>query len=65
MFTKEQLAFMKRIGLDLDFTHLSEADYVKIEDRVGDVYTAEVQEHESEITAEIMLCEAILDKLGR
>ncbi|MCI8623761.1 MAG: hypothetical protein HFG26_08875 [Provencibacterium sp.] len=64
MFTKEQIAFMKSIGLNLDFSHLSEADYVQIEDAVGDRYTAEVQEHESKITPVILLCEGILDKLG-
>lgn len=56
---------MKNIGLNLDFSRLSEADYVQIEDTVGDRYTAEVQEHEGEITPAILLCEGILDKLGR
>lgn len=55
---------MKSIGLNLDFSRLSEADYVQIEDAVGDRYTAEVQEHESKITPVILLCEGILDKLG-
>lgn len=64
MFTKEQIAFMRSIGLNMDFSRLSGSDYVKIEDAVGDKYTAEVQEHESEITPVILLCEAILDKLG-
>lgn len=64
MFTKEQIAFMESIGLNLDFSRLSEADYVQIEDAVGDRYTAEVQEHESGMTRAILLCEAILDKLG-
>ena len=63
MFTKEQVAFMKSIGLNLNFSRLSEADYVQIEDAVGDRYTEEVQENESEITPVILLCEAILDKL--
>jgi len=54
---------MKSIGLNLNFSRLSEADYVQIEDAVGDRYTEEVQENESEITPVILLCEAILDKL--
>lgn len=64
MFTKEQIAFMRSIGLKLDFSNLSSEDYVQIEETVGDVYTAEVQEHEKEVTSNILLCEAILDKLG-
>ena len=55
---------MESIGLNLDFAHLSTADCVQIEDVVGNRYTAEVQEHESEMTPVILLCEAILDKLG-
>lgn len=55
---------MESIGLNLDFSCLSDADYVQIEDVVGDRYTSEAQEHESEITPVILLCEAILDKLG-
>lgn len=64
MFTKEQIAFMRSIGLELDFSRLSSDDYVQIEETVGDVYTAEAQEHEKEATANMLLCEAILDRLG-
>lgn len=64
MFTEEQIAFMRSIGLELDFSSLSGEDYVQIEDRVGDVYTAEVQKHEEEATSVILMCESVLDRLG-
>ena len=54
---------MRGIGLNLDFSNLSSEDYVQIEEIVGDVYTAEVQEHEKEVTPTVLLCESILDKL--
>ena len=63
MFKKEQISFMRGIGLNLDFSNLSSEDYVQIEEIVGDVYTAEVQEHEKEVTPTVLLCESILDKL--
>lgn len=64
MFTQEQIAFMKSIGLEMNFSDLSEEDYIRIEDAVGDVYTAEAQEHENETTSVILLCEAILGQLA-
>lgn len=63
MFTEDQISFMQGIGLKMDFSNLSDEDYIRIEDVVGDVYTAEVQEHENETTPVILLCEAILGKL--
>lgn len=65
MFTQEQIHFMESLGLLLDFSNLSDEDYVRIEDTVGDAYTAEVENHKSEVTHVISLCEEILNKLGQ
>lgn len=63
-FSQKQMDFMKSIGLDMDFLKLSDDDYCKIEDTVGDVYTEEAQEHPDEATEKILLCESILDMLS-
>ena len=64
MFSQKQVEFMKSIGLDMDFLRLSDNDYCKIEDKVGDVYTEEVQAHPNIVTDKILMCESILDKLS-
>lgn len=64
MFSQKQVEFMKSIGLDMDFLRLSDNDYCKIEDIVGDVYTEEAQAHPDIVTDKILICESILDKLS-
>ena len=64
MFSSEQIAFMKSLGLQLDFSQLSDDDYCEIEDIVGDAYTAEAQAHPDKVTDKILLCESILNKLS-
>ncbi|ANU42196.1 hypothetical protein ADH75_02945 [Flavonifractor plautii] len=64
MFSQKQVEFMKSIGLDMDFLRLSDDDYCKIEDTVGDIYTEEAQEHPDEVTEKILICESILDMLS-
>lgn len=63
MFLPEQIEFMKRLGLQMDFSHLSDEDYCRIEDIVGDAYTEAAQEHPNEATDKILMCESILDAL--
>lgn len=65
MFNTEQIKFMKELGLNFDFSHLSDEEYTQIEDHVGDVYTAEVQNSEKHTTARMLLCESILDILSK
>lgn len=65
MFLSEQIKFMKSLGLNMDFSKLSDDDYCKIEDTVGDTYTEEVQNHPNEVTDKILMCESILDKLSQ
>ena len=64
MFLPEQIAFMKRLGLDMDFDNLSDDDYCWIEEVVGDAYTDEAQAHPDEATDSIRMCESILDRLS-
>ena len=64
MFSQKQVEFMKSIGLDMDFLRLSDDDYCKIEEIVGDIYTEEAQEHPNEATDTVLMCESILDKLS-
>ena len=64
MFSSKQIDFMKSLGLDFDFMHLSDNEYIAIEDAVGDAYTEAAQEHPNEATDVILLCESILDKMS-
>ena len=61
MFTPEQIAFMKSIGLDLDFDNPDDDSWVEIEDRVGDmlVYYGEYNKVGS------LMCESIFDKIPK
>lgn len=63
MFSENQIAFMRSIGLDLDFSNLADDDYVRIEDVVGGIYTSEVQEYRQDATEVTLMCESILDTL--
>lgn len=65
MFSAKQIAFLKSLGLNMNFSNLSDEDYCRIEDTVGDVYTEEAQEHPDETTDKILLCESILDNLSQ
>ena len=53
---------LKTLNLNINFSSLTDADFVKIEDAVGDFYTQEAQETD-EATDSILLCESILDKI--
>lgn len=62
MFDKREIDFMRGIGLDLDFSFLSDDDLVRIEEVVGDIYTQEAQKTNAS-TETILVSESILDKL--
>lgn len=65
MFNAEQIKFMEELGLHFDFSHLSDEEYTQIEDKVGDAYTAEVQNSEKRTTPLMLMCESILDILSK
>ena len=62
MFNEKQIAFLKSLHLDVDFSSLSEEDLIRIEGVVGDRYT-EAAEKTNEATDFILMCESILDQL--
>lgn len=62
MFDEKEVTLMKKIGLDFNFSSLADDEFVKIEDAVGGYYTRKAQ-GTNKATEEILLCEAILDKL--
>ena len=62
MFNAKELDLMKKIGLVLNFSSLTDAEFIKIESVVGDYYTKIAQSTNS-ATKDILICESILDKL--
>lgn len=62
MFNSKEIGLMKQIGLDFDFSSLTDDEFIEIETAVGDYYTEKAQSTSKE-TEEILLCESILDKL--
>lgn len=65
MFTQEEIALMKRLGLEADFQNLDrDNDYwLDIEERVGDHLTLHCLDENYYPNDEGTICEAILDKL--
>lgn len=64
MFDEKQIKFMRSIGLDLDFEHLSDDNYVQIEETVADKLQKSGFNENYDVTAVGKLCESILDRLG-
>lgn len=64
MFDKKQIAFMQSIGLNLDFDHLKEDDYNKIEDAVSEKLQISGFDKEYKLTEAGKMCESILDQLS-
>lgn len=64
MFDKKQIAFMQSIGLNLDFDHLKEDDYNKIEDAVAEKLQISGFDKEYNVTETGKMCESILDQLS-
>lgn len=64
IFTVQQVQMMKRIGLSLDFDSLSEDDYVKIEETVGDYLERYGLDEKYQPNKDGRICEAILDRLS-
>ena len=63
MFSPDQIQFIRSIGLNLDFSNLTDDDYMEIETKVGDVYTSEVEDYPDDVTPKILMCESILDHI--
>lgn len=68
LFTKQEIALMRKIGLDLDFEHpdvLSSDDWIHISDIVEDRYVLHELDENYEPTPDGVICEDILEKLAR
>lgn len=63
-FSKNQIEFMKKIGVSLDFSKpLSDADYGIIEERVAEHLQKSGFDKDYLPSAEGKMCESILDEL--
>lgn len=63
MFDKEQIDFMRSIGLEFDFENLSDNDFCAIEETVADKLTYSGFDKDYNITNVGKMCEDILAKL--
>lgn len=63
MFDKEEIAYMKAIGLNFDFGNLSDDEFVEIEDTVGDRLVCFGLEEDYALNNEGIMCKTILSKL--
>ena len=65
-FTKEEIEFMKSLGLNFDFNNLSDDEWVELEDVVGTKYNDDGFEDEyyNKPNKIGLMCESILDKLN-
>ncbi len=65
-FSKEQITYMRSLGLNLDFSNLSDDDWITLEDVVADrlMYAGfHVEGEEYIANDEGLMCESILDLL--
>lgn len=62
MFYSKEIRLMKKLGLNFDFSSLSNDDLVKIEKAVRDFYTQEIQR--TSASTKVFLCETILGKIN-
>ena len=63
MFNKMQKEFMKKIGISVNFDHLTDDDYMTIEEIVSKRLQVKGFDQNYQPTEEGMMCESILDKL--
>ena len=65
MFSVEEIALMKSLGLDSDFNNLSEDDeyWVDIEEKVGNFLTLKCLDEHYEPDDKGVICESILNKI--
>ena len=62
--TKEQIAFMKKIGVPVrDYNNLSDDDWIAIENYVGDYLTLQCLDEKYNPNEEGKMCYSILDSL--
>jgi len=64
MFNQEQIKYMIKIGLNLNFDNLSDDDIIKIDDVVGDRLMTVGFDKNYEPNWDGRMCESILDVIG-
>lgn len=63
MFTDKEISYMKHeLGLDLDFSNLSDDDWLLIEETVADRLGTHGFDENYEPTPDGIICETIIDK---
>ena len=63
-FTKEQITFMKKIGVPVrDYRQLTDDDFIAIEDYVGDYLTLQCLDRNYNPNEEGVMCYSILNAL--
>lgn len=65
MFSDEEIALMRSIGLDCDFNNLSEEDdyWADIEEKVGEFLTLKCLDKNYEPDDNGIICKSILNKI--
>lgn len=63
MFTKQEISFMRELGLCFDFRNLSDDEWVEIEEKVGDYLVLHELDKDFQPTPVGKTCESILSKL--
>lgn len=63
MLSKQQIKYLTKIGLNLDYNNLSDNDWIKIEDAVASRLEALGFDKNYNVTLEGKMCESILDVL--
>lgn len=63
MFNAEQIALMRDLGMNFDFSNLSDDEYCEIEEKVSDELTLHCLDSNYEPNERGLICESILDSL--
>lgn len=63
MFSDEQIEYMQGLGLNFDFSNLSDDEWIAIEDTVGDRLVYAGLDKDYNPNQEGVMCESILDML--
>ena len=63
LFTKEEITYMRTLGLDLDYSNLSEADLNRMEEVIINRLQLFGIDENYELTEDGVICELIIDKL--
>ena len=63
MFTKEEIAFMRSLGLNFNFNELSDDEWIQIEETIGDKLSLSGLDENYNPNSIGKICESILGKI--